>query len=280
MEITDWFNLDYYIPSNDRGYWKLMISKRVSLQNYYLRTINSGKPLKSVRHRFNDLIRITEQQANNFNSDEAKRHRTLTNIFNEPARVMNTYDLRHLAKWINKSEEFKSDQYKFNEWNKSSLSRANNKNIDPDIENNNIDAYFIENNKMFELNQKELTEYKGWEDGLITEWKTPVMIDLNKDIKEIISQIKEIKERLSKKIEPIKDLDKLFSRWSRFGVLPYFDLKLWCKIERRRLTDQKIADLIFPVESFQNIADPRLRIHKTTKKYCLDAMTKNTVQKL
>ena len=145
--------------------------------------------------------------------------------------------------------------------------------------------------KKFQKDQKHWQEMlsKPFDDG--HDGSAKVKIDLyatdeklKKDFDQWLKHIRQatgyydhIPKKRSKKMVSNKELytQKDFDKWIQFGVIPYLDLVLIAEIECKKITQNKLAHLIFPNEKDVDIVE---RLRQVTKPEA-EQLIKNKVHK-
>jgi Family of unknown function (DUF6387) len=131
-----------------------------------------------------------------------------------------------------------------------------------------------------------LTTFPEYESLPYLHGYVPLMVNLDKPDKDILDSLKSLrvglsplsstKKRAKKTLQ--KDINKEINKWEEFGVLAYFDLKFSSKISGKRITNDQIYNLIWPIEQYQNA--PYERIKKTTIRYFNKIFTQETLNRL
>ena len=226
--------------------------------------------------RFNDLIRITAEQSLPTLSPEQSFIRNLSSIPKlKPAFVLRQLDIEHLALWSDQSPEFTKKSKAAKELFESMLPtnrkrlKATGLDLKPTAE------IWRECDR---IRNSEITEFPDWKNDLFTKGHTPIMVNLSKPLNEIMKDIATIKKRYDTQGKLLKDLEKEFRTWHKFGLLAYFDLKLWSKISGNRIPNREIFRLIWPPEKQPSLSEETLK--KTTTRYMRKVFTETTLNKL
>ncbi|MCX7103252.1 MAG: DUF6387 family protein [Methylobacter sp.] len=134
---------------------------------------------------------------------------------------------------------------------------------------NMLDSDFDE--RVSEMNRQPVTDF----DGTFT-----VNIDLHatdEQIKYEFSQwLANYRKTATFKAQKKLIAQKDFDYWNKYGVIPYLDLMLLAKIEGKKITQHKLAKLIFPNEYDIDITG---RIRETTKPEA-DRLIDNRIHKM
>lgn len=271
-----WFDRSIYIPSPSADYWKLMISKRL-----YLRAFVNGKTgrkytQKIGMNRFNNLIRLTAEQSRTPLSPEQSLIRNFNSSPNlKPAFVLRQLDIEHLALWSDQSPEFTEQSKTAKELFKSMLPTNRKRLKITGVDLQPTAEIWREYDR---IRNSEITEFPDWKNRFATNGHTPIMVNLSKPLNEIMKDIAIIKRTYDTQGKLLRDLEKEFRTWHKFGLLAYFDLKLWSKISGNRISNGELYRLIWPPEKQPSLSEETLK--KTTTRYMRKVFTETTLHKL
>lgn len=275
-ENQSWFDRSIYIPSDSADYWRLMISKRIILRNIVNGTTNRKYTQKIAINRFNDLIRLTAEQSRPTLSPQQSLIRILSSIpYLKSAFVLRQLDIEHLALWADRSPEFTEQRNTAKVLFKSMLPSNRKRLKKTGVDLRPSAEIWQEFNR---IKNSEITEYPGWKNHFDTKGHTPIMVNLSKPINEIMKDITTIKKRFDTQGKLLRDLEKEFRTWHKFGLLAYFDLKLWSKISGNRIPNSEIYRLIWSPEKQPSLSEETLK--KTTTRYMRKVFTETTLNKL
>ncbi len=271
----DWFDRRMYFPCEDPIYWRLMISSRLHLLNLE-KGSKSAHDLEKAKSRFRFLIETTKNQAKS-NLDHMDRlQRSLANALAKPSVFPMRYsDLEHLSRWSASSTEYQSLKSKIESLKRDGKPHYWRQRKNAGVETRNLSDISIE---FLSLRKTPLTSIDDIHDRFETPAHTPVLMNLSKPLDELMADIRELKAKTDDAGRLLKDLKKEFKSWHKFGVLPYFDLRIWGRLYRVRITNQEIQDLIWPPEGGRYINEEVLK--KTTSKYVKKVISKSTLDKL
>ncbi len=132
--------------------------------------------------------------------------------------------------------------------------------------------------KMRPLQEKEITDFTDWRGDVRNNGHMPVMINLSKPINEIMKDVSLIKKKHDNKGRLLKNIEKEFRAWHKYGVFPYFDLKLWAKISGYRLSNADLLKLIWPPEKQDLYSEETFK--RTTSRYVKKVFSASTLNKL
>ncbi len=271
-----WFDRSIYIPSPSADYWKLMIGKRIYLREFVNGKTNRKYTQKIGMLRFNDLIRITAEQSHPTLSPEQSFIRNISSTPKlKPAFVLRQLDIEHLAHWSDQSPEFTEQRNTAKELFKNML-QTNHKRLKRTAVDLQPNAEIWQ--EYDRIRNSEITEFPDWMNRFATKEYTPIMVNLSKPLNEIMKDIAIIKKTYDTQGKLLRDLEKEFRTWHKFGLLAYFDLKLWSKISGNRIPNSEIYRLIWPPEKQPSLSEETLK--KTTTRYIRKVFTEATLNKL
>lgn len=251
-----WFDLGIYQDTNEISYWENMVSIRMALSSG-----TSGYTKDQCLEKFERLIAYTARLADPITY---KKYIDRTRSFEVPipesqasATLMTIEDLRELAFFhhIDKLEPFCLDFSEF-------------------IWNSNHSKEFL--TPLCDRDKHRDTELKpGY---------TPMMINLNKpveqivrDLKKIIKQRNRIPTSTKSRARLHRDLRKEVEKWGLYGLLPYFDIKFYCELTDQIVSKRELGELIWPINLFPDIGDPEDRIKQYTEPFFDKVFTPETL---
>jgi hypothetical protein len=245
MECPDWFDLKNYTPSYKRLYWQFQISSRIYLRDVTLRedeSTNSPSELFAENLKVIFEIRVSDEETVEQPSS---------------ARLL---DLSHLSRIRSLMMEPKV--------------------VDAMGELNELDELsylsFEEFNKYEDFKQQSLLSFLKNEEAKYM----PIVIDPHADMSSILNdvealviRVREVNSSPTYK-KPIGR--KEFAAWFTYGVLPCWDLILWCQLTGQEVTNSELGDLLWPNAN----VDRAERVRKTTKRKFSEVVSNSTLGRL
>lgn len=230
-----------------------MISLRLELNEDIRLNSASPKSSSNLESKFLHVLHFTREQSSKSLDPGAEFFRSL-HAYSEPcAFIMRNGDLTRLQLFAKHSEERNSDRAKL-----AGVS-------DEEILQETV-----------KVNQTPITKYKDLKNLLDSH--IPIMLNPSRPISEIYEAIKEIKSQFDQDIKLRADLSDEFKIWSKYGLLPYFDLKAWARITGQRLRNQDIHELIWPPGQSLDMSEEAIK--KTTSRYFRKVFSRSMLKKL
>ncbi len=230
-----------------------MISLRLELNEDISRNSASPKSSSNLKSKFLHVIHFTREQSSKSLDPGAAFFRSLHASSEPSAFIMRNGDLTRLQLFAKLSEERNSDRAKLEEVS--------------DVESLQ---------ETLKMDQQPITKYEDLK--LLFDSHIPIMLNPSRPISEICLAIKEIKNQFDKDIKLRADLSEELKIWSKYGLLPYFDLKAWARITGQRLRNQDIHELIWPPGHSLDMSEEAIK--KTTSRYFRKVFSISMLKKL
>jgi hypothetical protein len=114
------------------------------------------------------------------------------------------------------------------------------------------------------------------------------MLDISKSDNAILAELRKIRKshKAQSSHSPDKKPHSILSveiqKWIEYGVLPYFDIRLFERISGETITYSEIADMIWPPATFPEMLELDLteRLKKTTSQYCKDIFRRDFLEQI
>ena len=210
---------------------------------------------KKYLHDFLLIIHTTREQSI-ANLDTGAQFLRDVHASSEPAAFLfRSMDIKYIALFARNSKSYRMEKDQLNEV------------ADED--------YLTE---LVKLNNKPITGYSDWKDYTNQGNNLPIMINPSKPLSDIVKEIRTIKNEHNTEIKILKDIQKEFRIWNKYGVLPYFDLKIWSKLTGHHITNDDIHELIWPAADKPFMSQETIK--KTTSRYIKKIFTQSLLDRL
>jgi|TARA_B110000879_G_C11092350_1_gene479531 hypothetical protein len=245
MKSPEWFDLKNYISGDNRYHWQVQIVQRLHLRDFCLAHDKSELPSEYFPEKLKHImgIRVSEENILNFGRFASVRF----------------LDLDHLSKirgWMMEPE----------------LKDALEQPLKLKEQPLGPEALL----KMYRYGQRSLQSIL--KDG--ESKNMPIVIDPHADMRSILHDVEVLVTKMRKATstplfkKPVGR--KEFADWFTYGILPCWDLDLWCQLTGQTMTNAELGDLLWPNANF----DRAERVRKTTKAKCWEIVSDSTFERL
>lgn len=264
VEGFEWFDRAIYQKRHDIKYWHQMISDRIHLLKFVEeKDLSNPQVLRAANYRLQNVL---ENTAFKSSESEPKSYRTSHMAYKRslaqpaalpPAILMRVCDLEDLIARADKDPGVAAVRLTWKLFHKKSSSKIvyrNGKRAFVKLSQKQPGNRINEFKAVQAVSETPLVDLSGFHHWPRMEGYAPLLINLEMPEKDIIKAIRQVQKARRNKADPSakkisalrQDITKEIGRWISYGILPYFDLKIYCRINNRRLTQPKMIKLIWP----------------------------------